>query len=543
MAVAALAILWLSRGTTFWIDELAWVLQTPHLGLRGALEPHQGHLVLFPRVVYKLLLGAFGTSYLPFRLLATASVLLTVGLLFACCRRCVSGLVALAPCLVLLCFGSDFLHVIVGNAFTVLLAVSCGLGALLALRRGDRGGDLGACALLCLGLATYSTALAFLAGAAVAIGLRQDRWRRAWVVAVPLVLYAAWWIWSRGHGNGEGEGIHPGQLLLLPAWGFQSLSALLAALSGLDYEFSSDASTGIGPVLAVLALAGFGWRLRRGATPGLWTALAVVVALWALGALTAGPSRAPDQARYLYPGAVALLLLASEALAGQRWNRAALIALYAVAAAGLGANLFLLHERGTQLRDEYAVQVHAAFGALGLAGAHALADFEPPSIGAEGFIVGGQSPLSFPFEAINGGSPTADYREVVQRYGSLGFTPAEIESEPEAVRVQVDAVLTAALGLGLKPLEALPASGCRLLRAGPGGLAVTTLPPGGVAVAAVGGSGEASLRRFADAATQPLGGLQAGKPLRLEIPADVNSDERPWTLAASSPWLRVCPIQ
>ncbi len=74
---------------------------------------------------------------------------------------------ALAPCLVLLVFGSDSLHVLTGNGFTVVGALGCGIGALLALERDDRGGDLGACALLCLGLATYTVALAFVAAIGV----------------------------------------------------------------------------------------------------------------------------------------------------------------------------------------------------------------------------------------------------------------------------------------------------------------------------------------------------------------------------------------
>ncbi len=158
MVLAAATILWLNRGTTFWIDELVLFMDAPRLDAEEAIHPHVGHLVLTVRVAYKAVFEVFGSSYLSFRLLGVATVLLTVGLLFAYLRRRTEPYVALAPCLVLLVFGSDVLHVLAGNAFGVLLAVSCGLGALLALEREDFRGDLAACVLLCLGVLTYTVA-------------------------------------------------------------------------------------------------------------------------------------------------------------------------------------------------------------------------------------------------------------------------------------------------------------------------------------------------------------------------------------------------
>ena len=80
----------------------------------------------------------FGVGYLPFQLLTVAVVVLTAGMFFAYAGRRVGKLAALAPTLVLLVFGSDSGHLLSGNGFTVIGALACGLGALLALDRDDR---------------------------------------------------------------------------------------------------------------------------------------------------------------------------------------------------------------------------------------------------------------------------------------------------------------------------------------------------------------------------------------------------------------------
>ena len=147
-AIAAALILWWGRDRTLTADEMIWFMQTPDLDLGGALEPHVGHLILTSRLVYKAIFSIFGVGYLPFQLLTVGVVVLTAGMFFAYAGRRVGKLAALAPTLVLLVFGSDSGHLLSGNGFTVIGALACGLGALLALDRDDRTGDVIACALL-----------------------------------------------------------------------------------------------------------------------------------------------------------------------------------------------------------------------------------------------------------------------------------------------------------------------------------------------------------------------------------------------------------
>lgn len=547
MALAGAVILWLGRGMTFWGDELALMFISPHFSIGDALQPHEGHLVFVTRIVYRAMFEAFGTAYLPFRLLTVGTILLTVGLFFTYATRRVGPLVALAPCLVLLLFGSDSLHVLLGNGFGVLFGVACALGALLLLDRDDRRGDASACLLLCVAVATYSVALAFVAGAGVGILLRRDRLRRIWIVALPVGLYAAWWLWSQGLDTGSGSQASMTNALLLPAWGFQSLSAVLDALSGFGYEFSPGAPPpAVGPPLAVVALVALGWRLMRGPIPrALLAAMATVLALWLLGALVSDSQmgRIPDDPRYLFPGSVAILVLAAEAAAGLRWTRAGIVLLYVFAAAGLAVNAAELRDRSAELRDINAVQTRAALTAFEIAGRHTAPDFVPPAPPAvELPLLGAQSPLAVPFTSLpEGESAPRALLEARQRYGRLGFTVSDLRAHGEPATAGADAVLVGALRLRLvAPSDPIRTRACTTVPGRPESGVVAQLPRGGALLRAPAAT-EVRVRRFGAETTFGIGTLAPHRAAILRVPADRVAV--PWWAYASSASLTVCPLR
>ena len=73
-------------------------------------------------------------------------------------------------------------------------SMAAGLALLLALERDDRRGDRLACLFLTVSILFSSLGLPFAAGAAVQVLRRPDRWRRLYVVAVPVAIYALWWL-------------------------------------------------------------------------------------------------------------------------------------------------------------------------------------------------------------------------------------------------------------------------------------------------------------------------------------------------------------
>ena len=124
---------------------------------------------------------------------------------------------------------------LLGNGFTVLLSLAAGLGALLALDRGDLRGDVCACLLLCLGLATYSDALPFVAGAAVLI-LTAER-PLAPGLGVPRPRSCSTRPGSSGRGTrprSTGNSAHLSNLLLAPNWALNSLATVGSSLLGLN---------------------------------------------------------------------------------------------------------------------------------------------------------------------------------------------------------------------------------------------------------------------------------------------------------------------
>ena len=571
MVVSAALSLWFSRDTTLTTDWLYAFSSTPQLDLRVAIEPENGHLVLTGRLVHAAILNLFGADYLVYRLLTAGSVLLMAGLFFVLAKRRIGPVAALAPTLVLLFYGSDAEHVISGNGFAFILALAAGIGALLALEREDLSGDLGACLLLCLTVATYSVGLAFVAGAAVLIMIGADRWRRAWVFLVPGLLYVAWFLWSRASGAGVSSpettgGLEASNLLLVPNWALNSLAAVGSSLVGLNYP---PLGRGWGPLVAVVALAALGWRLWRGSIPRwLWAAMALPAVLWVIEAVAAAPpSRVPQSSRYLLSGAIAVLIVAVEAARDVRFGRRGILALYAVAAIGVLTNIALLRNGERDMRDKSKV-VAPELTAVEIAGGRLGP--QPPARSNVPWVarVTGQAdpnplaPLAPADRNAAFGAPAPEkpylatgYMEAVRRFGSPALSLPELRAQEEPIRQRVDGYLADSLGLHLQPTST-PGTQCRRVNRSPGqggGGAVPAqelrdpaavsfkLPPGGAVLTALGQPEPLRLRRFGTLFTVDAGALLPGAPRALRVPRDSAPDAWYASIRASS--VLVCNLR
>ena len=236
----------------------------------------------------------------------------------------------------------------------------------------------------------------------------------------------------------------------MPAWGFQSLSAVLGALTGLEYDFGPSAGTAPAAAGACLALAGvaaFAWRLKLGRIPpSLWVALGLLLGLWSLQAVAPSAERLPWSPRYLYPVAVSVLLLAAELARGRDWSRTALVSLYLIAAIGLATNVKLLSSSAVHLRETSAPVFRGELAAIELAGDRADPNYIPSSAAAK------TARLDAVFEnfAMRGDPPTEKYLAAARKYGGIGYSPEEIAQLGEAERAIVESALAAALKSGAK---------------------------------------------------------------------------------------------
>ena len=264
-----------------------------------------------------------------------------------------------------------------GTAWEVLLwpfeisftaSMAAGIGALLALERQDGRGDALACALLVFSLAFSELALSFALGAAVSMILARRKWSRAYVVAIPLVLYAAW---SRlgAHGREPHLGAQPG-----------SQSEICRRRSRLQrgslLGVPNVASIWVGRPLLVLLVVAIVLRVRsrRLLPPSLWSALAILLSFWFLDAIAVTAGRGPNTSRYQYVGAFLLLMVLAELAGGIRLRRPVVRAALGIAGLAVIANLLVLRHSYGQMSD-WATRARGAMAAFEVGGSSADANF------------------------------------------------------------------------------------------------------------------------------------------------------------------------
>jgi hypothetical protein len=523
MAGYAALAMYLTRGVTLFVDGEQLFVQNRGLDPVVLFAPLNGHLVLMERSVYAAGFALFPGDYVVFRVVEIAGVLLAVGLLFVYMRRRIGSLGALPLALLVLFLGSAWEVTIVPDVMTNTYSAAAGIGALLALDRRDRRGDLLACALLVTSVACWTLGVAFVIGAATRIALEPRPRRRVWVAALPLALYAAWLAWVHLATLPDhievGQNVTFSRLLLIPNLVADEAAAVVNSLVGLNYDFSQAnplapfaTDLGFGIPLAALAAAVLGYRLFRGRTrPALWCGIVAMLGFWVLLAIGFGIGRSPTTVRYVYPGAILVLVVAAETLRGLRISGAVALALAAGCVFALGTNLYRLRQGGMFLRD-YATNQRAELSAIEIARARVRSGFTVPT----------------QFLSWQAGP----YLEAVARNGSPAYTPAELSRQPEAVREAADSTLVKALRLNLRTPphpHGVPQGHCRRFAPSPSGGALFTARPPGILVGAQ-AAAAISVGRFADQPAVSLGSTRGGKLSVLPIPRDAG--RAPWQVAA-----------
>lgn len=509
MSLSAIFVFAFGRRASFSGDEFSIVSLVARLEPSELFEPYVGHLVTIPLLVYRATLEVFGPGdYFAFQALTLASIFLLVWFLYLWARERVPPWVAVAPCLLLTIFPQDVLHYLAGNGFVIVFALACGLGALYAFERNSRKWDLVSFGLIILGLMTYTVGAAFAVGVLVAGLLARDR-RRVWVAALPLLAYAIWRL-TVASSSGEAEDVGPDflNLLLLPAWTFQSIGGSLAALLGIDFEFAipaPEARVGefIVPVLATAFLVLGGIVVGRGrAGSGLVVVAAVALALFASQTVVWGSFEArpgPGEDRYLYPGALVVVLLGLELARTLDWSPFRVKALWLVTIASLSSSIGILAASGN--REALANLVRAEVLAVTLLDSTA----EPPAVRQQP-----RDALRRSFDSVDGA-----------RFGYLGFTESELAGSAVAWGSTVDAFLAESLDLRLRPVPpgvvprdcAPAASGVVSIRTR------AELPVGGAILYST-RLLRPLLGRYGEGATVRVGNLPALRPALLRVPRD-----------------------
>ena len=504
------------------------ILDRPGWSLDSLLEPHNEHVYLGPVVVYKALLGLFGMeSTLPFRIVNTLLLVVIAGLVFAYVRGRLGGWIAVIAASLILFLGPAWEDLLWPAGISFLGSIAAGVAALVALERWDPRGDRWACALLIVSLCFSSLGLVFAAGAALDLVLGGERrLRRAYVAAIPVALYGAWFL---AYGSEAESAASLDNLLAVPIYVWSAAGAALASLAGLalvDPEGGGAVhNLEWGRPLAVVAVVASLWLVaRRPAVRSrrLWVLVATAGVFWALAGLNEIPGREPGASRYQLIGGVLLILIAAELLRGRVPGRGWTWVVAAFAAAAIVSNVGALRDGERFLRSESELAT-AELAALEIARDHV-----DPAFTLDEDLAG---------TPYLGAVSASAYLAAVEDWGSP-VDRDELAESPEAARLGADRVLAAARELELEPVSAggaaLTAAGGGATGGGPTGRgpAEVALPPGGAVLAPQGGPVTVRLRRYAEEDHPVELGAARGET-ELAIPIDDSS--RPWLAELRGP--------
>jgi hypothetical protein len=531
-----------TRGTTFNGDEWIWALHRRGSSLATFLRPHNGHFSLVPIAIYKLLFATAGLrDYVPYRALLTAAHLGCVVLVFVYAWRRVPGLPALLAATLILFLGPAWQDILWPFQVAWLISIGAGVGALILLDRHDRPGDAAACALLACSLASSGLGLPIALGAAVDVLGGPDRRRRVWVVAVPLAAYAVWWL---AYQNTK---FISDTIYLTPGFLATFMAATMSAVAGLAGRAGETISGGqgtmlvFGPPLLVLAVVALFWRVYRlgAVSPRTLALLTVMFSFGAFVALNRAVVSQGYDSRYLYVGAVFVVLIAVELARGITVSRPASLVAGAFVAAAVLSNIGVLRDAGASLRV-HAALVRADLGAL---------EIGRPII-APGYV-----PTYFPgypYISIDAGS----YFAAEKALGSPAPSPQKLAADfrlAVATEAFADPELIAIHRIALQPSPTAPSAtgsppavdlalGGTVTRAGAcvafaphapaaGGELQLTVPPGGLRLTAGGGQGTLGIRRLG-LTFQGFGALPLAAAVLLRIGPDLSA--APWHVRVAS---------
>ena len=534
MLIAGVLLLYMGRGLTFFYDDWDFVTHDYGGGVHSLLAAHVGNISIFPVAVYKVLFHLVGLNhYAVFRLVVIVLHLLCGALVFVLASRRIPRVPALLAAALILFLGAAWEDLLWAFQVGYMLSVAGGLAAWVLLERKGRWSEIAA--MLCVLVAAGSSSL----GIAVMVGVAVElvwarRWRSAWIVLIPAFLYLLWYL-----GYGESQLTENG-LINAPGFAEDLAAAAFGGLVGRALEWGRP-----------LALLGTLVVLRRLIRPVSVSArlaglLATGVALWAVTAVARSTISQPEASRYIYLGAVVIVLVGIELLHEVTITprATALATLLVVFCAITGTTV--LHAGAMGLRSD-SKAVTAELGALELAAAYAPPTYQPVPQRAPQIMAG---PYLHTVRAI--GSTPAD-------------TPAEMIASEPAVRAAADTVLVQLGVAKLSPLGAVKSSpltpapataslagakelqrgGCLQLAplAGTSMKGVFTLPTGGVAIHDQ-GTAPASLavKRFGETFDPLSSSVSPRSAAMLSIPPD--SAQVAWQLqvASTSP-LSICGLQ
>ena len=493
------------RDTTFYWDEWDFIQGSRRGGLDVLLTPHNGHLSIVPILIYRALFASVGLrDYAAYRITLIAIHLACCLLFFLLARRAVGRTLALLMTFLLLLVGNAWQDLLTPFQMSFLISLATGLLAFLLIDRPSTLGKVVAAASLVVSIGSSGVGIPMVAAAAVLILARPDRWSTIWIVMPAASLYGLWYI---------ADGVPQAKLSNVPHISTYLIRSAAGAMGGM-----LGVGTDWGLILVPIAVAFLSLRMcRMSISPSMAASLTVAGTFWLLIAMARASLGDADANRYIYPGALFILLIAKEAFARMPTPPLLLAALGTMTAAAVAANVLALNAGVAQLRDS-AATVRAELAAVEIARHVVKSDFQPDS-------------LLMP--QVSAGS----YLLAVTDLGSPAYSVATIVHSPETVRASTDHVLERAELLELRgvpsaPLGPVPSpddllplerqgGSCLLVSVPSSGISFTS-PAGGMTFQSQGDTAvHVQLRRFAGSYHAPAVPVDGDGPIfALKLGAD-----------------------
>ena len=458
LALAMVLSVWLGLSLnsvmTFYADEWDPLLSRSGWGLDQIFAPFNGHPTMIPMVIYKTVQEVFGMdSARPIQAIHAVLLLLMNGALFLYLRRRVGDWAALIGTVMVLFLGAAFEILLYSFAMNFTGAIAVGIGALVALDRDDRKGDIAASFLLLVGVFFSMVIVPFIVAVAAEWALNpRDRRGRIFVPGVSLGVLVVWWlIWGQ---NSDESTVVVSNFLLLPDTAFDAIGSGFTSLFGLATGYGNEPSQPNliwGKVMAIVAVAIAWWRIKVIGSPprGFLVVAAGLLTYLLLLGMSLSDQRQPTFSRFQLPLVIFILMIASTLLEGIRIGAAWLVAGTVVAALSINAGIGLMRERVEERWEPAGLYVRTWLTGTELAGADALPARE----------------LQLRMPVMVG---VGHYLDVSERYGSPALNRSEISALEPAELTWVDGGFINASGAGLDadPPASKPST-CRPAAAAP----------------------------------------------------------------------------
>ena len=313
-AAAAVVLLWLGFGMTFFSDEWAFIESRSLGDPLSWFRPHNEHWVTLPVLLYRLLVETVGIgSYVPFHVVLLVLHIAVATLVFRLTTRSAGPRFALIGATVVLFLGGGFENLywsfqisFVGSTLLGLVAMEISDSEPSARRAWIVAG------LLLASLATSGVGVVV----SIAVGIEwlvDRRWRQyVLYLVVPATIFLIWYLAFGQHGlNPDRDPVSAASIASIPRFVADGLATVLGVVAGVPAEF------GLLVLVAVIVAVGVRHPRRLRSPRVIGIALAIV-AQYALAALVRAHlfEGQAEYTRYMYAPAVLAIVAAGVLVRG-----------------------------------------------------------------------------------------------------------------------------------------------------------------------------------------------------------------------------------